>query len=325
MVRSPVLMIVFNRPDTTQQVFQAIRRARPSRLYVAADGPRTDRPGEAEKVKEVRDHILANVDWPCELKTLFREQNVGCNAGVTSAITWFFEHETEGIILEDDCLAVPSFFGYCDEVLERHRHDERIMCVSGDNFISSLWKPDSSYYFTRVVHIWGWATWKRAWEKNPTDFRRAWDASGHKFPVGTLLRKYSVRHYWMEKFRAVLENRKISWDFNWLFAIWLNGGISCAPKVNLISNIGFGPEATLSVNPEDKLSKLPHEDIELPLVHPKSVTIADQADQWEQFNVYDIRHPWSPSVIIEDLGTFSARHIRNIRGRLGRRKGRQVD
>ncbi len=162
-MRSPVLFLVFNRPDSTRKVFDAIRSARPPKLYITADGPRPDRPAEAKLCSEVR-AIASAVDWPCEVKTLFRESNLGCKAGVSSGITWFFSHEDEGIILEDDVLPVPTFFNFCDEMLERYRDDARVSMISGCNLISNHFSPKQSYFFSRYNLIWGWATWRRAWQ-----------------------------------------------------------------------------------------------------------------------------------------------------------------
>src|SRR5262249_20722231 len=158
----PVLFLIFNRPNTTARVMEAIRTAGPGRLYVAADGPRDGNADEAKRCAEVR-RIATQVDWPCEVQTLFRERNLGCRQAVSSAITWFFEQEQEGIILEDDCLPSPSFFPYCAELLARFRNDERIMCITGCNFQQDMKGYPYSYYFSKYHHVWGWATWRRAW------------------------------------------------------------------------------------------------------------------------------------------------------------------
>ena len=152
-LQAPALFLVFNRPDTTARVFEALRAARPARLYVAADGPRPNREGEAARCDDVR-RIATQVDWPCKVTTLFRDRNLGCRIGVSTAIDWFFEHEEEGIVLEDDCLPSTSFFPYCAELLARYRHDERVMCVSGDNFQLGREVTQYSYYFSRNIHCW---------------------------------------------------------------------------------------------------------------------------------------------------------------------------
>ncbi|EKE21540.1 MAG: Protein containing nucleotide-diphospho-sugar transferase protein, partial [uncultured bacterium] len=168
----PILFIIFNRPDTTLSVFEAIRQIKPARLYVAADGPRSERSGEDVVCAETR-RIAMGVDWPCELKTRFLDKNVGCHTAVPAAVSWFFENEEEGIILEDDCSPDLSFFTFCETLLERYRDDEEVMMISGDNFQPSEFKTrnDSSYYFSGIANIWGWATWRRAWAKNYGDFK----------------------------------------------------------------------------------------------------------------------------------------------------------
>ena len=157
---TPVLFLVFNRSDTATQVFEKIRQVRPSRLYVAGDGPREGY-NEEEKVAKARE-IATRVDWPCEVKTLFRDKNLGCAHGCSNAISWFFQHEEKGIILEDDCVPHLDFFTFCENLLDRYAEDERVTVVSGNNFQKGKWRGDASYYFSKFPHIWGWATWRRA-------------------------------------------------------------------------------------------------------------------------------------------------------------------
>ena len=285
--RSSVLFLVFNRPDTTQRVFDAIRAARPPRLYVAADGPRVGRGGEAERCEAVR-RIATAVDWPCELVTLMRSENLGCKLAVSSAITWFFEREPEGIVLEDDCLPDPSFFDFCDALLERYRHDERIMCISGDNFIAAQWQPGHSYYFSRYAHIWGWASWARAWSHYRVDF----GASSGERIEDVLLRTFpdskTVRDHWYGLMVDVASGRIDTWDYQWTYALWRRQGLSCVPRSNLISNVGFGLGATHTISAESKLAALPVAALQAPLTHPTEVTRAAGADAWTEVQVFEI-------------------------------------
>jgi len=163
--RTAVLFVVFNRLNTTKQVFAAIRKAKPYRLYVAADGPRVAKSGEVAKVKAVRDYVRENIDWDCEVKTLFRENNLGCKYAVSSAVDWFFENEEMGIILEDDCLPHPDFFDFCAKLLECHVHDDRVSVVTGNNFQNGIKRGGFAYYFSKYSHCWGWASWRRAWQQ----------------------------------------------------------------------------------------------------------------------------------------------------------------
>ena len=164
-----VLFVIFRRPEATARVFEAIRRARPSRLFVAADGPRPGRQDEAELCRQTR-AVVERVDWPCQVVTRFQETNQGIKEGVTGAISWFFSQVDEGIILEDDCLPHPDFFPYCAALLKQYRDDERVFHVGGNNFQPKSRVMAESYYFSRYNHIWGWATWKRAWDRYRAEF-----------------------------------------------------------------------------------------------------------------------------------------------------------
>lgn len=286
-VQSPILFIVFNRPQTTRAVFEAIRAARPVRLYVAADGPRASRPAEPALCEEVRG-IATAVDWPCELKVLARPANLGCKVGVSSAIDWFFEQEPEGIVLEDDCVPHSSFFAYCDELLARYRHDPRVMCISGDNFISGHWMPQASYYFSRYIHIWGWATWRRAWSHYDVTLS-AWRNGDRSAALERWFPDQPrAAEHWRRILDRVADGAIDTWDYQWVYACWAHGGLSCMPARNLIKNIGFGPEATHTLSPEHQLANLPVAALELPLRHPVGVVSDDAADAWTSRHVFGI-------------------------------------
>lgn len=240
-MRSAVLLLVFNRPDTTKQVFEAIRKAQPPRLYVAADGPRDNKSGEREKCEKVR-QITENIDWNCEVKTLFREKNLGCKIGVSSGIDWFFENEEEGIILEDDILPSDSFFLYCDQLLERYRFDTRVGQICGFNSLDN-YKVESDYYFSKYGPIWGWASWRRAW--------RIYDVEMQIWPKIKREKKYKsfVRNKDEERFRvgvfdSVYQGEIDTWDYQWVFGKLVNSMLSIIPLVNLVDNIGFDETAT---------------------------------------------------------------------------------
>ena len=238
--RSPVLFLVFNRPDTTRKVFEAIRQAKPSRLYVAADGPRSNRTGEAEKCEEVR-RIAAGVSWDCEVKTLFRQENLGCKHAVSGALDWFFREEPEGIVLEDDCLPSSSFFRFCDEMLERFRHDTRVFLVSGYNKQGS-WKEDKhDYFFSNYGGIWGWASWAGVWQHYDLEMSMLDSAIERR-----VLRHLLGNHHGKAREELLLNVRDHvdTWDYQFSFARNINNGLACVPSINLIENIGFGADAT---------------------------------------------------------------------------------
>ena len=243
-LKTAALFLIFNRPDTTKQVFEAIRKAKPPRLYVAADGPRADKAGEAEKVEQVR-QIATRVDWDCEVKTLFRDKNLGCGKGVSSAIDWFFENEEEGIILEDDCLPSQSFFWFCEELLERYRGDMRVMIISGYNK-QEMWNQDKyDYFFSNFGGIWGWASWKRAWDLydlEMKDLESFIENNYFEFLLGE-----SLGNVRKKQMLNVIQNNIDTWDYQWGFTRHVNSGLACVPSKNLVENIGFGADATHTI------------------------------------------------------------------------------
>jgi hypothetical protein len=284
----PILLIAFNRPDTTRRVFEAIRWARPSRLYVAVDGWREDKPGEKERCEEVR-QIITSVDWPCKLSTFFRERNYGCGEQVTAAIGWFFETETEGIILEDDCLPSRSFFRFCGDLLERYRNDSRIMMIGGNNLEPVHEREkEYSYTFSKLTYIWGWATWRRAWKLH--DFRmplfKEVDAKRYLAPVYDSIYERDLFQYVFGKMYTGDDqntSRRNIWDYQWQFACRINSGLVIVPALNLVSNIGFGEFAT-SVSADSPGRGLKCEEMDFPLIHPEFVMV-DKARERRTFEL----------------------------------------
>ncbi len=274
-MKTPVLFLVFNRPEETERALDRIRQARPGRLYVAADGPRPDRSGEGDVCGQVRD-IATRVDWDCELKTLFRKDNLGCRKAVSSALDWFFENEEEGIILEDDCLASRSFFPFCQELLDRYRDDNRIMVVSGNNFQFGRRRTDNSYYFSRYNHCWGWATWRRAWLLYDADLRH-WPRVRDEGYLEDILSHPSLVSYWTRIFDIAYRDEVDSWAYRWTFTCWIQNGLSILPGVNLVSNIGFGDAGT-HTRGDHPVANLPTEDLTFPLKHPMEMIRDDRAD-----------------------------------------------
>jgi hypothetical protein len=270
--------LVFNRPETTRQVFDAVRQAQPPKLYVAADGPRDGRRDENERCEEVR-RIATAVDWPCEVKTFFRDKNQGCKMGVSSGISWFFGQESEGIILEDDVLPVLSFFEFCDELLERYRNDERVVAVSGSNLISDIFTSKSSYFFSRYNSIWGWATWRRAWRHYDvamTDWPAWRNSNGLAKMPGA---NYLFEDYWRRVLDTVHEGKVDTWDYQWSFASWRLNGLVIQPALNQTRNLGFGENATHTKAevPKYVLRSKPRL-LTFPLTHPAAVERDAAAD-----------------------------------------------
>jgi hypothetical protein len=268
-LRTPVLLVIFNRPETTKLVFDAIRKAKPLRLYVAADGPRKNVESDIKNCVEAR-KIIEQIDWDCRVETLFRDENLNCGVGPSSAFAWFFEHEEEGIILEDDCLPSQSFFWFCQELLERYRHDSRVMHIGGNNFLNG-WQKDSdySYYFSRSGYVWGWATWRRAWKK--FDFKiKDYPKAKQNGLFSYYFLNWAEKMYRLRKFNATIAgNGNVNWwDYQWDFARYSNSGLAIVPNTNLVKNIGFGELATHTTNANSTRGFLDASDIEFPLRHP---------------------------------------------------------
>jgi len=272
-LKTAVLFLVFNRLNTTKQVFEAIRQAKPPRLYVAADGPRENKEGEAEKVKAVREYVMDNIDWECEVKTLFRDKNLGCKYAVSSAITWFFENEEMGIILEDDCLPSQSFFWFCEELLKRYKDDMRIWHIGGCNFQKRK-RGDGDYYFSIYNHVWGWASWANRWKKYDAELDNISDSI---FLKNIFLDKKALK-YWKKIFQNMKEKTIDTWDYQWTFCMWYNNGLAILPNKNMISNIGFGQDATHTFGESEQMN-MPFFDIVLKK-HPSEVVQNKDADDF---------------------------------------------
>jgi len=275
-MNTPILFLVFNRPETTKRVFEKIREARPPRLYVSADGPRPGRDGEAVLCEQTR-RIACAVDWPCSVKTLFREKNLGCKFAVSSGISWFFENEPEGIILEDDCFPEATFFPYCEELLARYRDNPRVAHIGGTNFQDGSKRGEASYYFSRYAHVWGWASWRRAWQN--------YDVHMNSFPeflkedrMSGTFPHAAVKNYWLNIFSQVYEGKIDTWDYQWVYSAWRTGALAVIPAKNLIANIGFGAASTHTPDADNPFSNMPTYSMPLPLVHPLPIEADDEAD-----------------------------------------------
>jgi hypothetical protein len=272
---TPILFLIFNRPDTTAKVFQRIRELKPRYLFISADGPRAHRIHEKELCETART-VVANVDWDCEVRTNYREENAGCKIGVSSGITWFFENVEEGIILEDDCLPEISFFHFCEALLEYYRNDERIMHIGGANFQDGIARGNGSYYFSNINHIWGWATWKRAWGK--------YDVAVSSYPellkeniLPHLFANSKIERFWKKKFELAYNNKIDTWDIQWQYAMSINHGLAIIPNKNLVANIGFHDAATHTIDKFNTLGNIPTSAIDI-IIHPSQMIPDAPAD-----------------------------------------------
>ena len=280
----PLLLIAFNRPDHFAQLIERLRETKPQRIYVAVDGPRSNHPTDAERVQQTRD-LIASIDWTGDVHTLIQETNLGCGQGVSTALTWFFDHEERGIILEDDILPRTSFFDFCAELLDRYEHDERVLAISGCNFVPPEHQshPRDAYRFSRVPHIWGWATWRRSWRLHSLDMsdwrdrmstRQLWEIAGHS-PGGFV--------FWRSIFDLMARNQVDTWDMQLVFEGMSRGMLTATSNVNLVDNIGFGGMATHTEVKPTYLRR--SEEIALPTT-PIAVQVDEEADVWSRNVVF---------------------------------------
>ncbi|HSI87206.1 MAG: nucleotide-diphospho-sugar transferase [Candidatus Methylacidiphilales bacterium] len=278
-----VLLLTFNRPDVTAQVFAIIRQAKPKNLYVASDGPRPGRSDDEKNCKAVRDIIAHGVDWPCEVKTLYRQENLGCGKAVSSAITWYFEQVEEGIILEDDTLPSPAFFSYCAALLERYRDNPSVHMISGDNFQFGRKRGMASYYASRFAHIWGWASWRRAWNNYKFEIpfnEDRWQSICKKWNFSA-----GEEAVWRDGFLRVKEGRVDTWDYQWQYTLFDQNQVCLLPNVNLVSNLGFRADASHTKDSTSFVSNLPVEKLGY-ITHPGSVDLNQEADDFTSTHVF---------------------------------------
>jgi len=276
-LKTPIVFIIFNRPRLSKLVFEKIRQARPQRLYVIADGPRKDNSDDLAKCHAARE-IIETVDWPCAVFKNYSAENLGCGLRLSTGISWVFEKEEEAIILEDDCVPHPFFFRFCTELLDKFRSDESIMHISGNNCAIVSGEGRYSYYFSRIPHCWGWATWRRAWRHYDFELRELPDT----LLMGKLAQLWKERimsRYWEHLFKKIyLSVQKHTWDYQWTFACLTHGGLSIIPNVTLVTNIGFTPDATHTKKLDHPLAALPVGEIGFPLLHPERISCDEMTD-----------------------------------------------
>ena len=279
-----ILFITFNRLETTKKVFEQIQIAQPPRLYLASDGARVSRDGEKEIVQSVRQWILDNINWDCEVKTLFREENLGCGKNVSGAITWFFENEPDGIILEDDCVPNQSFFSYCEELLDKYKEDKRIWHIAGDAVYENL-KAKETYYFAKIMHCWGWATWADRWKHFKFDLNEYDEKNIKKFS-----KRIEVQEYWLNILDKMKRHEIDTWDYQWTFWIVANDGFCINPYKNLINNIG-NLGVHYQTNDDPRLNRKTYS-IEK-IIHPKDVKYNNKIIDWIYTYVYNIKRKFN--------------------------------
>jgi hypothetical protein len=272
-MQTPIVFLIFNREDATKRAFKAIQKAKPAKLLIVADGPRSSIPQESAQCNRVRE-IVELVDWPCEVVKNYSDINLGCKKRVSSGLDWAFNLVEEAIILEDDCIPHPTFFSFCQTMLEKYRNDERVMMVSGTNILSEWKSQTQSYHFSYYGSIWGWATWRRSWKHYDVEMT-AWEDVTVKRQFKNFFcdpKQYEERR---RLFDLVSQGGIDTWDIQWGFSRFSQSGMSVVPSVNLISNIGFSNEATHTTSLFSEMSELPTSELKFPLRHPNT-TIVDR-------------------------------------------------
>jgi hypothetical protein len=282
MFTTPILLIIFNRPDKVERLINSLRKVKPTRVYVSADGPRDIIPTDTTRCANAR-AVISQIDWPCEVVTNFHERNTGADFGPEKAINWFFDNVDEGIILEDDCIAHPDFFRFAKELLARYRANDQVMMISGNNFQNGFIRGDGSYYFSKYPSTWGWASWKRAWGHYDTRTSGYREFADKKI-LDTICQSRAEKKYWTKFFKKINSGELNHWDIKWIFAVWNNNGISITPNVNLVQNIGFGNDATHTFTHDDTMVV---KAVELgEITHPSTTTVDKKADAYHFEHVY---------------------------------------
>jgi len=306
----PVLFIIFKRPETTARVFASIRAARPPVLYVAADGPRENHPGEAEQCDAVR-KIALTVDWPCKVETKFRDRNAGIKKNVSVAISWFLEANNEGIILEDDCCPGPDFFEFAAEMLQHYRDDPAVYHISGSCFQPRP-RGDSSYFWSRYNHGWGWATWKRAWQHCDLEMRTL-DQFLAQSDANQFWMSGKEKKYWTRIFRDQQAGKIDTWDYQWKFTLWRDQAMAIYPNNNMVSNLGFNELGTNTTSFDSGKAErgweTPMKSADGSWLNPVNKVRNFQADQWTFKHLY-----WGSGV--ERLRAKLRKLVNLLRGKL---------
>ncbi len=283
-MNAPVLLIIYNRSNSLRRVIQKLRDQKIEKIYIAADGPNREKEGDVEKVLQAR-KVLEEIDWDCKVYKLYREINIGCKQGVAEGLNWFFENEECGIILEDDCLPNESFWLFCNELLEKYKDNYNVMTISGTNSQDGVLRGEATYYFSRYNHVWGWATWRRAWI-NYNGNLAGWKEYRKSASWKELFKDPIERNYWEDIFDEISYGKKKwdAWDYPWTFSIWKINGINIMPNYNLVSNIGFGLDATHTKDANSSHANQRTLDFDK-LTHPNKIEICENADN-TTFNVH---------------------------------------
>jgi len=295
---TPVLLIHFNRPESTRRQIEALSKVRPKTVWVLSDGARPERAGEAKAVEEVRG-LFAKLPWDCRPNLVRRETNFGLRRNIAEGLSDFLEVCGEGIVLEDDCIPDPSFFRFCAEMLDRYRDDPRIFAISGYTGFGGDCEIPASYGFSNYFSCWGWATWKRAWARYDGEMEAYRNPETWRSIERRIHPKLRQRLYWRMIFNRVLRGKTESWAYRFQLTQWSNEGLAVFPKANLVENVGFETDATNTAGMKER--KIPAGGLDFPLEHPDRVEADANLDRWIEDHwhskSYSVRMRWAAGKI----------------------------
>jgi hypothetical protein len=301
-LKTPVALLIYNRPDFTKQVFETVRKVKPNRLFVIADGPK-------DKEDEIRCNearaVIETINWNCRVYTNYSEVNLGCKERVSSGLDWVFSNVEKAIILEDDCLPSNSFFYYCDELLKKFYNESKILHISGSNFLNGKLNFDPSYYFSIYPTIWGWASWAKAWEGYDVNIDKWPELRESNWLKDILIDDLKVIR-WTQIFDNIYDKFADTWDYQLQFNIWYNNGLSITPVKNLVKNIGFGRDSTHNLSENSFLSSIPNFELKFPLNHNDIIEADKLADDITFKNVHGLGlYPQKDSILKRVLSIIS--------------------
>jgi len=281
-MKTSVVLIIYKRYQNLLAITDVLRKVKPAKIFIIADGPKN----KTEKLltDKTRKNLELLLDWPCMILKNYSKNNLGLKERFSSGISWVFEQTDRAIFLEDDCIPDPTFFRYCDELLEKYQNDNRVMTISGNNFQFGKNTVPSSYYFSRYPHVWGWATWKRVWDhydSNITTWPEQSNTSWLRGVTGGLI----ISKFWKYIFNRLFEGKINTWDYQLTYASFKNNGLNIIPSVNLVTNVGYGADST-NIKTKNKTISVPTTPMQFPLIYPKDFAINDTADQAVENLVY---------------------------------------
>lgn len=273
-INTPVVLVIYKRSVNFASIINSVKQVAPKKIYIIADGPKQ---GDKEKCIQTRVELEKLIDWPCEIHKNYSDTNMGLKKRFSTGIKWVFEQEDRAIFIEDDCIPDQSFFQFCDELLEKYKDDARVVTISGDNFQFGKLKIDESYYFSRYPHVWGWATWKRAWDKYDPDLSD-WPRSSRIGWLKKVLTSTVSSINWSYIFDMMYQNKINTWDYQLTYMSLKNRGLNIIPSINLVTNHGYDDVATHTKR-KSKVMDMTTSEMKFPLVHPTVLRWNDQADK----------------------------------------------